>query len=111
MRLEQVVANLIDNAVKYSPNGGPIEVTLHQPDPTRIELIVRDWGLGIPPERRENLFGRFYQAHGEGHFGGLGLGLYVSRQIVELHGGTIEADFPSTGGSRFVVKLPSYPRA
>ena len=111
MRLDQVVANLLDNAVKYSPNGGPIEVTLHQPDPTRIELIVRDWGLGIPPDRRENLFGRFYQAHGEGHFGGLGLGLYVSRQIVELHGGTIEADFPPTGGSRFIVKLPSYPRA
>ena len=107
MRLEQVVANLVGNAVKYSPDGGPIEVSLGQPDPTRIELAVRDWGLGIPPDRRENLFGRFYQAHGEGHFGGLGLGLYVSREIVELHGGSIEADFPSSGGSRFVVTLPS----
>jgi signal transduction histidine kinase len=107
MRLEQVVANLVGNAVKYSPNGGPIEVTLSEPDPTRIELIVRDWGLGIPPDRRANLFDRFYQAHGEGNFGGLGLGLYVSRQIVELHGGTIEADFPSDGGSRFIVTLPA----
>jgi signal transduction histidine kinase len=107
MRLEQVVANLVGNAVKYSPNGGRIDVTLGELDPTRIELVVRDWGLGIPPDRRENLFGRFYQAHGEGHFGGLGLGLYVSREIVELHGGTIEADFPSGGGSRFIVRLPS----
>jgi signal transduction histidine kinase len=107
MRLEQVVANLVGNAVKYSPNGGAIDVTLSQPDPTRIEMVVRDWGLGIPADRRENLFDRFYQAHGEGNFGGLGLGLYVSRQIVELHGGTIAADFPSSGGSRFVVSLPA----
>jgi PAS domain S-box-containing protein len=107
MRLEQVVANLVGNAVKYSPTGGAIEVTLSKPDPTRIEMIVRDWGLGIPPDRRGNLFDRFYQAHGEGNFGGLGLGLYVSRQIVELHGGTIEADFPSDGGSRFIVSLPA----
>jgi signal transduction histidine kinase len=107
MRLEQVVANLVGNAVKYSPNGGAIEITLGTPDPTRIELVVQDWGLGIPADRRENLFDRFYQAHGEGNFGGLGLGLYVSRQIVELHGGTIEADFPDSGGSRFVVSLPA----
>jgi signal transduction histidine kinase len=106
-RFEQVVANLVGNAVKYSPNGGAIEVTLAEPEPTRIEMVVRDWGLGIPADRREHLFDRFYQAHGEGNFGGLGLGLYVSRQIVELHGGTIEADFPSSGGSRFVVSLPA----
>ncbi len=107
MRLEQVVANLVDNAVKYSPNGGAIEVVLSQPGPSTIEMVVRDWGLGIPAERRANLFDRFYQAHGEGNFGGLGLGLYVSRQIVELHGGTIDADFPISGGSRFVVSLPA----
>jgi len=107
MRLEQVVANLVGNAVQYSPNGGDIVVTISKPDPTRIELVVRDWGLGIPPDRRANLFDRFYQAHGEGNFGGLGLGLYVSHQIVELHGGTIEADFPGDGGSRFVVTLPA----
>jgi signal transduction histidine kinase len=107
MRFEQVVANLVGNAVKYSPNGGAIEITLSKPDATRIEMSVRDWGLGIPVDRRTNLFERFYQAHGEGNFGGLGLGLYVSRQIVELHGGTIDADFPTSGGSRFVVSLPA----
>jgi signal transduction histidine kinase len=55
------------------------------------------------------LFDRFYQAHGEGHFGGLGLGLYISRQIVELHGGQIRAEFPPDGGTRFVVRLPIEP--
>jgi signal transduction histidine kinase len=107
VRFEQVVTNMVGNAVKYSPDGGRVEITLAIPDPSRIELVVRDWGLGIPRDRRENLFDRFYQAHGEGHFGGLGLGLYVSRQIVELHGGSIQADFPSSGGSRFIVTLPA----
>jgi signal transduction histidine kinase len=111
MRFEQVVTNLVDNAVKYSPEGGSIEITLSTPDSSTIQLAVRDWGLGIPVERRDNLFDRFYQAHGEGHFGGLGLGLYVSRQIVELHGGSIEADFPANGGSRFIVTLPVAPLA
>jgi signal transduction histidine kinase len=71
-----------------------------------VHLVVRDHGIGIPPERRARLFDRFYQAHGEGHFGGLGLGLFISRQIVELHGGTLEADFPPDGGTRFCVNLP-----
>ena len=106
IRFEQVVTNLVGNAVKYSPGGGSVEITLSAPDPHYIQLVVRDWGLGIPVERRGKLFDLFYQAHGEGHFGGLGLGLYVSRQIVELHGGTIDAEFPS-GGSRFIVSLPA----
>jgi signal transduction histidine kinase len=106
MRLEQVVSNLVGNAVKYSPHGGPISVVLEHLESGGVRLEVRDWGLGIPPERRESLFDRFYQAHGDGHFGGLGLGLYVSKQIVELHGGSIEAEFPSDGGCQFVVTLP-----
>jgi PAS domain S-box-containing protein len=107
LRLEQVVRNLIDNAIKYSPQGGSIEVELGPAGRGKVRLVVRDHGLGIPPERRESLFDRFYQAHGDGHFGGLGLGLYISRQIVELHGGRIAADFPSDGGSRFEVILPT----
>jgi signal transduction histidine kinase len=71
-----------------------------------VVLEVRDRGIGIPPERRAHLFDRFYQAHGEGYFGGLGLGLFISRQIVELHGGQIQVDFPPDGGTRFVVVLP-----
>jgi PAS domain S-box-containing protein len=106
MRLEQVLANLIGNAVKYSPSGGRVEVTVSTPDGSLVRLAVRDWGLGIPPDRRDNLFDRFYQAHGDGHYGGLGLGLYISREIVELHGGSIEARFPEDGGSCFVVTMP-----
>jgi signal transduction histidine kinase len=105
LRIEQVVTNLLSNAIKYSPDGGAIDVTLTSAaDGTRLE--VRDHGIGIPPERRARLFDRFYQAHGEGHFGGLGLGLFISRQIVELHGGSLEADFPADGGTSFRVSLP-----
>ena len=107
LRLEQVFTNLIDNAIKYSPNGGRIEVELARLAPERVRLMVRDRGIGIGPEARERIFDRFYQAHGSDHRSGLGLGLYISRQIVELHGGAIEAQFPPDGGTRFVVSLPT----
>jgi len=109
LRLEQVMSNLIDNAIKYSPGGGTIDIEIGSSDSGRLLIAVRDHGLGIPLERRDNLFDRFYQAHGEGHFGGLGLGLYISRQIVELHGGVITAEFPDDNGSRFSISLPAAP--
>jgi signal transduction histidine kinase len=130
-RLEQVVANLLQNAIRYSPNGEPIEVSLavldtgaprRPPQPgdgaagrdpagvgggaAGVELAVRDHGLGIPREKRGQLFERFYQAHRAGYRSGLGLGLYVSQQIVAQHGGAIWAEFPPDGGTRFVVRLP-----
>ena len=70
------------------------------------ELAVRDRGTGVAPEHREHIFDRFYQADVQQHSPGLGLGLYITRQIVELHGGTLTAEFPDDGGSRFVVRLP-----
>lgn len=106
LRLEQVVINLLDNAVKYSLRGGPVEVVLAQTGPDTAELAVRDYGLGIPAEKRAHLFERFYQAHADGHRGGMGLGLHISHQIVELHGGAIRAESPPNGGTRFVVELP-----
>jgi excisionase family DNA binding protein len=111
LRLEQVLVNLLDNAVKYSPDGGPVEVVLSGPEPVEdggagAVLTVRDRGLGIPPEHRERLFERFYQAHAGGYHSGWGLGLALSRQIVELHGGTIRAEFPPDGGTLLVVRLP-----
>ena len=106
LRVEQVVTNLLDNAIKYSPGGGPIEVEVSRPAAAMAQLAVRDHGLGIAPEHRAHIFDRFYQAHGDGHFSGMGLGLYISRQIVELHGGHIAAEFPPDGGTRFVVALP-----
>jgi signal transduction histidine kinase len=107
LRLEQVVTNLIDNAIKYSPDGGQIDVAVSRPSPEEMQVSVRDRGLGIDPERRQQIFDRFYQAHADGHFSGMGLGLYICRQIVELHDGHIDVDFPPDGGTRFVVKLPS----
>jgi signal transduction histidine kinase len=106
LRLEQVLANLLENAIKHSPQGEPIAVTLSQPAPGRVELAVTDRGIGIPIEARDQIFERFFQARPEDATQGLGLGLYLSRQIVELHGGQIQADFPTDGGTRFVVTLP-----
>jgi excisionase family DNA binding protein len=106
LRLEQVLTNLLDNAVKYSPDGGPIEVVLSRLGGGAAELSVRDRGVGIPPEKRGQIFERFFQAHGDGYLSGLGLGLYVSRQIVERHNGQLRAEFPPDGGTRFVATLP-----
>jgi signal transduction histidine kinase len=107
IRIGQVLTNLLDNAIKFSPNGGTIDLTIDQPEPTTWRLNVRDHGAGIPPERMPRIFERHYQAHGEAHAGGMGLGLYVSRQIVELHGGTIAAHCPPDGGTCFTVTLPA----
>lgn len=104
--IEQVISNLLDNAIKYSPEGGKIDLQVSQEDDARVRLSVRDQGIGIPPEKRGEIFHRFYQAHAEDHRSGLGLGLFISRQIVELHGGEIVAEFPADGGVRFVVRLP-----
>jgi PAS domain S-box-containing protein len=109
LRLEQVATNLVQNAIKYSPGGGAIEVALNA-SARSVELSVRDHGLGIPPEKRGQIFEQFYQAHDGSFHEGLGLGLYISRQIVELHRGTIRAEFPSDGGTRFVVTLPVGPQ-
>jgi excisionase family DNA binding protein len=107
LRLEQVLANLLDNAIKYSPEGGPVDVALSRSNDGWVELSIRDRGLGIAPEQRGQIFERFYQAHRASHRSGLGLGLYVSREIVEGHGGEISAEFPDDGGTRFVVRLPA----
>jgi PAS domain S-box-containing protein len=103
LRIEQVLANLIDNAVKFSPKGGRIEVSLAE-GPTAATISVRDHGLGVQPKDRARLFERFYQAHPDRS--GMGLGLHITRQFVEMHGGTIEAEWPDDGGTRFVVSLP-----
>jgi PAS domain S-box-containing protein len=103
LRLEQVVRNLLDNAVKFMPDGGQIDVDLVRSPSTAI-ITVRDRGLGVPGEHLPRLFDRFYQAHP--NRSGMGLGLYVSRQIVDRHGGTIYAETPEDGGTRFVISLP-----
>jgi signal transduction histidine kinase len=106
LRIEQVLANLLDNAIKYSPGGGPINVSVSMLDLFTARVAVRDHGLGIPPESRGQIFEHSYQAHRQSHHSGLGLGLYISRQIVELHGGRITAQFPEDGGTRLIIDLP-----
>ncbi|HEY7295433.1 MAG TPA: ATP-binding protein, partial [Dehalococcoidia bacterium] len=108
VRLEQVLENLLDNAIRFSPDGGPIDVALSCSDDVAL-LSVRDHGLGIPMEKRDRIFERFYQAHSEEYRSGLGLGLYLSRQIVVQHGGELQVDFPADGGARFTVRLPLTP--
>ena len=107
LRLEQVVTNLVDNALKYSPNGGLIELAVTHPAGEQVLITVTDHGIGIPPDHRAQIFDRFFQAHPSQYFGGMGLGLYISRQIVDLHGGSLEAEFPESGGTRFVLRLPA----
>ncbi|NWJ96720.1 MAG: response regulator [Chloroflexi bacterium] len=106
LRFEQVMTNLISNAIKYSPEGGQVSLTISLLGSERIQLAVRDWGIGISPDHRPHIFERFYQAHADAYFGGMGLGLYISSQIVELHGGRIKAEFPPDGGTCFIVVLP-----
>jgi signal transduction histidine kinase len=106
LRLGEVLMNLLDNAIKFSPADGVIEVDVGAVDDQRVSLSVRDHGVGISPEERAHVFDRFYQARGTWSLG-LGLGLYICYQIVELHGGRIEVEGPEDGGTRFVVTLPA----
>jgi PAS domain S-box-containing protein len=105
-RLHQVFTNLLTNAIRYSPNGGKIVVEAGQ-EGGQLHVMVKDRGLGIPPEMLRTIFERFGRAHGVS-YGGLGLGLTIARGIVERHGGRIWAE--STGrageGSTFHVMLP-----
>jgi signal transduction histidine kinase len=104
--IEQVISNLLDNAIKYSPDGGEILVTIQVDDRDQVSLAVRDHGVGIPADKRDAIFERFYQAHADDHRSGLGLGLYICAQIVALHDGNISVEFPNDGGTQFVVTLP-----
>jgi signal transduction histidine kinase len=106
LQVEEVLINLLDNAVKFSPAGGPIDVAVRSIEDGDAEIAVRDHGLGIGPHDRERVFDRFFRAHAGEHLSGLGLGLFLARQIVGLHGGRIWAEAPPDGGTRMVVRLP-----
>jgi PAS domain S-box-containing protein len=104
VRIEEVVVNLIDNAVKYSPADTPIDVELDS-TPDAIRIAVRDRGPGIRTEEHLRIFEPFHRlSNSTGP--GVGLGLHIAKQIVELHGGTITVEPPVDGGSRFVVTVP-----
>lgn len=105
LRIEQVLTNLVDNAVKYSPPESAIEVSVGAGLET-AEVVVRDYGMGIPREHRHRIFDRFFQAHVGEQSSGMGLGLYISQEIVRRHGGTLRAELPDDGGTRMVMTLP-----
>jgi signal transduction histidine kinase len=104
VRIEEVVVNLIDNAVKYSPDDTPIDVELGS-TPDAIRIAVRDRGPGIRTAERDRIFEPFHRSSSIGG-PGVGLGLHIAREIVELHGGTLTLEAPADGGSRFIVTVP-----
>jgi signal transduction histidine kinase len=105
-RLAQVVGNLLSNAIKYSPEGGVVELAAVRHD-GEVRLSVRDEGLGIPPDQQERIFTKFFRGDaGATGITGTGLGLAVSREIVEAHGGRIGFDSDPGTGSTFWVELP-----
>ncbi len=108
-RLRQVVGNLLNNAIKFTPSGGRIDVKLTN-DKDWIELVVKDTGRGIDSDFLPRVFTAFSQADASStrSFGGLGLGLAISKELVELHGGTIYAESEGVDhGATFVVRLPA----
>ena len=108
-RLQQVVWNLLSNAVKFTPKGGRVQVRVERVH-SHVEIVVSDTGVGIAPEYLSHVFDQFSQADTglTRRSGGLGLGLSIVRHLVQMHGGTIEAESPGTGrGATFRVCLPT----
>ena len=110
-RMSQVILNLLLNARKYSPKGSPITLTLQQVG-YEATLSVRDLGVGIPAEMLSHIFEPYYRVPGievqDGSSSGMGLGLYISRKIVERHGGHLEVESSPGQGSVFCIALPLY---
>ena len=107
-RLEQIVSSLISNAVKYG-DGKPIDVTVRAeagPEGGHARLTVRDQGLGIAPPDQERIFGQFERAANSGNFGGIGLGLWIVKKIVNVFGGAVSVESAPGAGSTFTVELP-----
>jgi two-component system, sensor histidine kinase len=109
-RMNQLIGNLISNAIKYSPNGGDVRVDIRVLD-DGIVLSVTDEGIGIPDDQRDDLFEPFSRLEAARQFAGSGLGLYICRGIVEAHGGQISVESTPDEGSVFSVVLPLEPGA
>jgi two-component system phosphate regulon sensor histidine kinase PhoR len=107
-RVHQVLFNLIDNAVRFTPPGGAVTVTAHRLNGS-VEVEVHDNGVGIPAEHLPRLFERFYRvdtSRSRADDGGTGIGLAIARSVVEAHGGHIHADSEPGEGSTFTFELP-----
>lgn len=105
-RLSQVVENLVSNAVKYSPDGKPIRVSLES-GRTEVLLRIRDYGIGIPEDKQQLIFERFFRVEeGSTQVKGTGLGLFITREIVRMHHGSIRVESAVGEGTTFIVELP-----
>jgi two-component system sensor histidine kinase KdpD len=102
--IEQVLVNLLENACSYSPPGTPIQVSAES-DARLVTIVVEDRGPGIPPDRLDTIFDKFYRVPGT-PTGGTGLGLSISRGLIEAHGGTLTAENGEQGGARLIIHLP-----
>ena len=107
-RIEQVVVNLLTNAIKYGASN-PIEVIVREHG-DRVRMTIRDRGIGIREEDHARIFGRFERAVSVKHFGGFGLGLYIGMEIAKAHGGTIRVESRLGEGAAFTLELPLPPR-
>jgi PAS domain S-box-containing protein len=105
-RLDQVVTNLVSNAIKYG-DCKPIDVSVESGDDTAV-VSIRDRGLGIAPHDQERIFGRFERAASSRHYGGIGLGLWIVKQIIDALGGTVTVESTPGNGSTFKVALPRH---
>ncbi|WP_342377702.1 PAS domain-containing sensor histidine kinase [Myxococcus stipitatus] len=105
LRLDRVVTNLLSNALKFGA-GQPVEVRVERAGLSRARLVVKDHGVGIPPEAQRRIFDRFEQVPSEGRHAGFGLGLYIVRQLVDAHGGSVHVESSPGEGSTFTVELP-----
>lgn len=103
-RLRQVVVNLLGNAIRHGA-GQPVTVSLERID-DRLVMAVADDGPGVPPEHQQRIFERFVRLGSPTHHGGFGLGLWISREVIDRHGGTIRVENVARHGARFVVELP-----
>jgi signal transduction histidine kinase len=116
LRVEQVLTNLVGNAIKHAPSGGTIEIATRRLPPSAsgerparpfVEVSVSDEGPGVPEEDRDRIFEAYVQAGEQSRAGGLGLGLAVCKRLVEVHGGSIAVTDRPGGGSRFAFTLPA----
>ena len=111
-RIEQVLSNLLANAIKYSPSGGPITVRVYRREDGRAALSVSDQGLGIPPQDLPHIFEWFRRAKNtSGRISGAGIGLASARYIAHQHGGDIDVESTPGEGSTFTLVLPIEPPA
>ncbi|MCB7481417.1 PAS domain S-box protein [Christiangramia sediminis] len=104
-RIEQVLNNLLNNAIKYSPNADKVYLKL-QENHNKVTVIVKDEGLGLTPEQQKNVFNRFYRAESTKGINGLGLGLYLTKQIIDAHNGKLGVKSEEGKGSEFFFSLP-----